>query len=148
MKNIFYLLGLIIFGTIVSCEREIESDAIANPVNITGQWKVNAYNDSILLYGPFKVVTLKDTSAGSDSITIQDTDMKFWEFRVKARADETSGTFGTKLSNCEVRGEEVGIKISNGKILDTDSIYFEIQFEDDETPYGVTYKIKGRRTIA
>ena len=147
MKNIFYLLGLIIFGTIVSCEREIESDAIVNPVNITGQWNVNAYNDSTLLYGPFEVMTLKDTYAGSDSIIIQDTEMKFWEFRVKARADEVNGNFGTKLSHCEVHGEEIGIKISNGKILDTDSIYFEIQFEDDETPYGVTYQIKGRRTV-
>ncbi|MCE5206327.1 MAG: hypothetical protein LLF80_09530 [Porphyromonadaceae bacterium] len=146
MKNIFYLMGLIILGTIISCEREIESDAILSPINITGQWNVNAYNDSTLLYGPFKVMTLKDTS-GSDSITIQDTEMKFWEFRVKVRADEANGTFNTKLSSSEVGGEEIGIKISNGKIFSSDSIYFEIQFEDDETPYGVTYQIKGRRTI-
>lgn len=147
MKNIFYLLGLIMLITTVSCEREIESDTVVTPVNITGQWNVNAYNDSIFLYGPFKVITLKDASTGSDSITIQDSGMKFWEFRVKARANETDGTFDTKLSQCEVCEENVGIKIFNGKVLNSDSIYFEIQFEDDETPYGITYQIKGRRTI-
>lgn len=147
MKNIFYLLGLIMLITTISCERGIESDTVVTPVNITGQWNVNAYNDSILLYGPFKVITLKDTSTGSDSITIQDSGMKFWEFRVKARANGKDGTFDTKLSNCEVCGEDVGIKILNGKVLNSDSIYFEIQFEDDETPYGITYQIKGRRSI-
>ena len=33
----------------------------------------------------------------------------------------------------------------NGKILGSDSIYLEIQFEDDVTPYQNTYQIKGRR---
>ena len=38
-----------------------------------------------------------------------------------------------------------GIKVFNGKIIDSDSIYLEIQFEDDETPYGNTYQLKGYR---
>lgn len=148
MKKIIYLLGFITLGFIASCERETENAGLpdaANSVKITGQWEVAAYNDSTLVYGPFKVITLKDTSAGSDSITIQDSEVKFWKFQVKAAADEKNGTFATKLSTCEISEEGIGIKISNGKILNSDSIYFEIQFEDDETPYGNTYQLKGNR---
>lgn len=148
MKKFIYLLGFITLGMIASCEREVESTELgdaANLVEITGQWEVTAYNDSVPVFGPFKVITLKDISAGNDSITIQDSEMKFWEFHAKVFADEKNGTFETKLSTCKMSGESIGIKISNGKVLDSDSIYFEIQFEDDETPYGNTYKLKGRR---
>lgn len=148
MKKIIYLLGFITLGIIASCESETESAELggaANSVNITGQWEMTAYIDSITVFGPFKVITLKNPSTESDSITIHDSEVKFWKFQVKAFADEKTGTFETKLSNCEVSEESIGIKISNGKIFSSDSIYFEIQFEDDETPYGNTYKLKGHR---
>ena len=146
MKKIIYVLGFLTLGIIASCESEVEnteSTTAAESVRISGQWEMTAYNDSVLIFGPFKVITLKD--AQSDSITIQDTEVKFWKFQTKAFADEKNGTFETELSNCEISEEGVGIKISNGKILNSDSIYFEIQFEDDETPYGTTYLLKGHR---
>ncbi|SFS36531.1 lipid-binding protein [Proteiniphilum acetatigenes] len=148
MKKITYLLGFLAIGILVSCEKEADNgatDDASKPVNITGQWEVTAYNDSTLIFGPFKVITLKDTSAQSDSITIQDTEVKFWKFQTKAFVDEKNGTFHTELSNCEVSEEAIGIKISNGKIFNSDSIYFEIQFEDDETPYKNTFQLKGHR---
>lgn len=148
MKKIIYLLGILTLGIVASCEREVESATIIDApklVEIAGQWEVNAYNDSILIYGPFKVITLKESSTGNDSITVQDAEVKFWKFQVKAAVDEKNGTFQTELSECEVSEESIGIKISNGKIVSSDSIYFEIQFEDDETPYGNIYQLKGHR---
>lgn len=148
MKKIIYLLGILTLGIVASCEREVESAAIIDApklVEIAGQWEVNAYNDSIHIYGPFKVITLKESSTGNDSITVQDAEVKFWKFQVKAAVDEKNGTFQTELSECEVSEESIGIKISNGKIVSSDSIYFEIQFEDDETPYGNIYQLKGHR---
>lgn len=145
MKNFIYLLGLITIGIIIaSCERETDNNN-ADFSEFTGQWEVIAYYDSTPIYGPFKVIILKNTPAGNDSITILDSEVKFWKFQVKALANKEDGTFETKLSNCEVSEESIGIKILNGKILDTDSIYFEIQFEDDETPFGHTYELKGHR---
>ncbi|HCY00507.1 MAG TPA: hypothetical protein DG754_10240, partial [Bacteroidales bacterium] len=82
---------------------------------------------------------------GGDSITVKDSEIKFWKFQVKANANDQNGTFETDLSNCEVSEVSIGVKINNGKILNTDSIYFEIQFEDDETPYGNVYILKGAR---
>lgn len=148
MKKIIYLLGFITLGVIVACEREIENNELENAaelVNLTGQWELSAYDDTTFIYGPFKVISLENKATGNDSITIMDSEIKFWKFQVKALADKKEGTFETKLSYCDVSEEKVGIKISNGKILNGDSIYFEIAFEDDRTPYETTYQLKGHR---
>ncbi len=148
MKKLIYLLGFVALGMIISCEKETENASLpegANSINVTGQWEVTAHNDSVAIFGPFTVLTVSDPATQNDSITIQDSEVKFWKFQVKAAVNEKDGTFETKLSTCELCEEGIGIKISNGKIVDSDSIYFEIQFEDDETPYGNTYRLKGHR---
>ena len=150
MKKLIYLLGLIALGMLASCERETENASLPDAlnsgnVNVTGQWEVTAHNDSVQLSDPFTVLIVSDPAAKNDSITIQDSEVKFWRFQVKAAVNEKDGTFETKLSTCELYDENIGIKITNGKIEDSDSIYFEIQFEDDETPYGNTYQLKGHR---
>lgn len=148
MKKLLYLIIFVALGLIVSCERETENAQIApttSKVNVTGQWEVMAHNDSIAIFGPFTVLTINDASAENDSITIQDSGDKFWNFQAKAAVNQEMGTFQTNLSNCGAGEEGIGIKISNGRIVDADSIYFEIQFEDDETPYGNTYRLKGQR---
>ncbi len=144
MKKIIYLLGLITLVSIVSCEREETSESI-NMVNLTGQWEVNAYTDSALIFGPFMLNTLQSTLPMGDSITIWDSDNKFWDFQVNASTLVEKGTFETELSNCQASEKAIGVKIFNGKILNSDSIYFEIQFEDDQIPYGQTYQLKGHR---
>ena len=148
MKKIIYLLGFVVLTMMVSCEQEINNNSIPevsnlSDVNVIGKWEVTAHNDSVPVFGPFTLLTVNNSN--NDSITIQDSEVKFWKFQVKAAVNEIDGTFETNLSNCEVSEEGIGIKIANGKIVDTDSIYFEIQFEDDETPYGNTYRLKGHR---
>ncbi|MDD2314955.1 MAG: lipid-binding protein [Proteiniphilum sp.] len=143
MKKVIYLLGLITLVSIVSCEREETSESI-NMVNLTGKWEVNAYLDSTLIFGPFMVNTLQSTSSTGDSITIWDSETKFWDFQVKASTQGEEGTFETELSKCQTSEKAIGIKIFNGK-MQSNSIYFEIQFEDDLIPYGQTYRLKGHR---
>ena len=55
-------------------------------------------------------------------------------------------TFQTQHSVNAVSGKKIGIKVQNGRIINNDSIYMEVQFEDDETPYGITYQLAGHRT--
>lgn len=150
MKQIIYILGFIALGAIVSCERDTETLSLTENANqekieLAGEWSVVAYNDTTVLSDPFKLITLKNSTSGNDSITIQDTEVKFWKFQVKAKVDEANGSFETKLSTCEVSEDGVGVKISNGQILNNDSIFLNIQFEDDETPYGTIYQLKGHR---
>lgn len=150
MKNIIYLLAFVAVGMFASCEQEINNSTLpdvsnSTSMNVTGKWEVTAHNDSVLVFGPFTLLTLNNFETNNDSITIQDSEDKFWKFQVKAALNENDGTFETSLSNCELSEEGIGIKIENGKIIDNDSIYLEIQFEDDETPYGNTYHLKGHR---
>ena len=150
MKKIIYLLAFIALGMIASCEQETNNSSLPDfqnttNVNITGKWEVTAHNDSIPVFGPFTLLTIANPESENDSITILDSEVKFWKFQVKAAVNEIDGTFETDLSNCEVSEEGIGIKIANGKILDSDSIYFEIQFEDDVKPYESTYILKGHR---
>ena len=150
MKKFIYLLAFVALAIFASCEQEINNRSLpdvqnSTNMNITGKWEVTAHNDSIAVFGPFTLLTMNNSKTDNDSITIQDSEVKFWKFQVKAAVNETDGTFETTLSNCELSEEGIGIKIANGKIVDTDSIYFEIQFEDDETPYGNTYRLKGHR---
>ena len=150
MKKFIYLLAFVALAIFASCEQEINNSSLPDfqnttNVNITGKWEVTAHNDSIPVFGPFTLLTVTNPDNENDSITILDSEVKFWRFQVKAAVNEIDGTFETDLSNCEVSEEGIGIKIANGKIVDSDSIYFEIQFEDDETPYGNTYHLKGHR---
>lgn len=144
MKKIIYLISFALLTFFISCEKELETVANETRVDLNGKWEVNAYNDTTFVFGPFNIVTLQET-VNSDSITIKDSEVKFWKFQVKANANSRNGVFETDLSNCEVSEEAIGISISNGKIINSDSIYFEIQFEDDEIPFGNTYKLKGSR---
>lgn len=150
MKKIIYLLGFVVLCTMSSCEQEINESFFpdvqnVNNLNIIGKWEVIAYNDSVPVFGPFTLLTVNNPEIENDSITILDSEIKFWDFKVKAAVNDINSTFETKLSNCEICEEGIGVKIANGKIVDSDSIYLEIQFEDDETPYRNTYRIKGRR---
>ncbi|NLD24817.1 MAG: hypothetical protein GX670_11410 [Bacteroidales bacterium] len=150
MKKIIYFLAFVALAMFASCEQETNNSSLPDfqnttNVNITGKWEVTAHNESIPVFGPFTLLTVTNPESENDSITILDSEVKFWKFQVKAAVNEIDGTFETNLSNCEVSEEGIGIKIANGKIVDTDSIYFEIQFEDDETPYGNTYHLKGHR---
>lgn len=131
---------------IASCEREdfqennIDKQFITS---IPGNWEVKAYLNDTLVYDTFNLFTSK---IAGDSIIINDTITNFWNFNVKANVDEQNNTFQTKLSNNSLVSDfVVGVKIPIGKIIQSDSIYLEMQFEDDITPFGNTYQIKGHR---
>ena len=53
MKKIIYLLGFILLGIIISCDRETNYNS-TNLSEFTGQWEVTAYSDDYAIYGPFK----------------------------------------------------------------------------------------------
>ena len=131
---------------IASCERDdfqennIDDKSV---VSIPGEWEVKAYMNDSLIYDSFNLFTSQITG---DSIVINDTITNFWNFQVRAGVDKKTNTFQTKLSNNSmVKDFAVGVKIPVGKIIGSDSIYLEMQFEDDITPFGNTYQIKGHR---
>ncbi len=80
----------------------------------------------------------------SESINIKDNG-EFWKFQAKAELLTASDAFEAKSSVNEISSLDAKVNILNGNVINKDSIAFDIQFEDDQTPYGVTYTLKGRR---
>ena len=127
----------------VACEQTLENEEISfQGTNLQGDWTVNAYIDDALIFGPFTVSTLTTTS--NESIIIKD-NSEFWSFQTKANVLNLSDTFETEASLNEISSLNAKINILNGKVINKDSIAFDIQFEDDETPFGITYTLRGRR---
>lgn len=140
-----YILSIIgaIILTMVSCDRTDEKLDIISNYNINGEWQVAAYVDNEPVSDDFQIDILKYSS---DSIAINESGFNFWGFSTKAAFAESIGKFQTDLSIClNSEDEEIGISISNGRIIAPDSISFEIKFEDDEIPFGTNYELRGHR---
>lgn len=142
MNKTIYIILLIVATVITSCQKDQEKIELNSSLN--GEWEVTAYlGDTI--HGAFPLIISSDFPLKIDSVTIGDTSKYFWNFQVKVSANHENGTFETRKSICENCSYGIGVKVFNGKIINSDSIYLEIQFEDDETPYGNTYQLKGHR---
>lgn len=143
MKKISYLFMFMLLFTAVACEQNLENEAINfQESNLHGDWTVNAYIDDVLIFGPITISTL--TTPENESVIIKDNG-EFWNFQTKAQVLDSGDTFDTESSVNELSSLDAKINILNGKVLNKDSIAFDIQFEDDETPYGITYTLKGLR---
>lgn len=128
----------------VACEQTLENEDINNipETNLAGNWTVNAYIDNKMIFGPFTVST--NITPENKSIYIKDNG-EFWNFQTKAELSNSKEVFESKLSANEISNIGAKINVVNGMIINKDSITFDIQFEDDENPYGYTYQIKGHR---
>ena len=151
MKKFIYIFMAIAMVMIASCEREDIYDGMNDGqfINyVPGSWEVKAYLSDTLVFDTFTLFISESPANGLDSIMIQDTINNFWNFQVNAAVDKEGGTFQTKLSNNALISDySIGVKIPTGKIIQSDSIYMEMQFEDDITPFGNLYQIKGHRVI-
>jgi len=89
----------------------------------------------------------------SDFVDPNATSGNFWSYKVKAQADLANKSF--TASDSQNSAYDSKVNILNGKVFKNgghsktgvvvDSIYFEIQFNDDVTPYGTTYVVSGHK---
>ena len=160
MKKINYIILLMLTILVASCEPTFEKQYNwAYPV--TGEWTVKAYIDGeAIVSKPFEIKSY-NSSIGKDSIWIDDIvtyapGYGFWDFQAKVAVNMATKTFGNGKDSVfsVVPDYEIGVKVKNGKVINNDSIYFEIEFEDDTDgngdpdPYGTTYQIAGHRTTS
>lgn len=143
MKKI--LFQLILFSIIAfSCQREIiDTEQAINASAAIGNWMVTAHVNEMEIYRPFEIEISQNLQNSKDSITITDANQDFWAFQVKALSQNDA--FRTDGAKSTISSGAIKINIMNGKVINHDSIYFEIQFEDDEIPFGTTYKLMGSR---
>lgn len=144
MKRILYCIAIIL-GVVIalsSCQKKIEKEYNwAYPV--AGDWKLKAYIDGDEIYGPFEI-KIYNTSFGQDSVWIDDYNGNFWDMKFKAKVDMSTLTFQTAGSVNAISGYDITIKVTDGKIINKDSIYFNMEFEDDP---GTIYTLAGHRAV-
>jgi len=168
---ILALAGVALF----SCEPTYEKEYNwAYPVS--GDWTVKVSIGGQEIYGPIEVKTY-NSSFGQDSIWIDDypvtefnkedstytTKGNFWGMKVKAAVNMKTKTFESAEFTNGMEHYPIHIKIMNGKVINKDSIYFEVQYEDDyryddkgnvilddnglpKYKFENTYQISGHRT--
>lgn len=147
MKQLLYLLAFTIISLTTACESTIEKEILPATATIienklSGDWMVTAYMDNDITYGPFDINIQMTTNENTISINDQG---QFWGFQAKVTTDLSNNTFESSSSLNEMSEVKAKIILMNGKLIGNDSISFDIQFEDDVTPYGLTYNLKGSR---
>ncbi len=145
------LIGFAVLAFIVSsCATEdIDPGAAANN-ELSGEWFVhydhNFYGPDPFQVGYTRILTSTTASQSASELIVTDED-NFWSYRVKARMDVPSKTFGSQDTLISfVDGYDIKVLVRNGRIFEdaittaagvvTDSIYFEVWFEDLEGATG------------
>lgn len=149
MKNNILILAAVLVIFMGSCKTEdIDPGAAANN-ELSGEWFVE-YNHSVYGHDPFgvgytRLLTSTTASQSANELIITDEE-NFWEFRVKAKMDIPSKSFGS-ADTLRDYIHDIKVLVRNGKIIEdavttdagvvTDSIYFEVWFEDLEGATGI-----------
>jgi len=153
MKNKINILFGFLFFIVLGCETMPDPKTETTPTgNMSGEWWVKTYSNSLPGSGYFKIVTYNTSANKTDSMWIND----FSDNTFKTKVDINSKTFAVTgannvaLDDPNTPEQDETVKVTNGKIIPfgvttvykniTDSIYFEVEFSSDP---GVVYVIAG-----
>lgn len=149
MKKINYLILLLVVIVGVSCEPTyVKEYSWAYPV--AGDWTLRPYVAGVeVAGGPFEFKTY-NSAFGKDSVWLDDyattsSNGHFWSFKIKVAVDMTTKTFSTQGSKNTITGYPINIIVTNGKIVNNDSITMDVEFGDDP---GNIYQLAGHRTTS
>ncbi len=149
-SNILIVLAALAFIMSSCATEDIDPGAAANN-ELSGEWFIH-YDHNVFGPDPFQVgytriLTSTTASQSVAELIVTDED-NFWSYRVKASMDIPSKTFGgpdTLISY--VDGYDIKVLVRNGRIFEdavttaagvvTDSIYFEVWFEDLVNATGI-----------
>ncbi|HYG21041.1 MAG TPA: lipid-binding protein [Ohtaekwangia sp.] len=151
---------VISLGSITACTPDEPEVTYASTYPVSGEWWVTYQVESApgvyedVGHGYSKLLTFNTSADDGDSVWVSDEE-NFWEFKIKAAVDMETYEFSTEESANAFYDSKVIVQ--NGKVLlkegrstsgvVTDSIYFEVSFDDDTPAYGTTYIVSGvRRT--
>jgi hypothetical protein len=133
---------------------------------IAGEWYVTYKVGTTDVNGGYSPIITSNTAANvatemliSDYVTPTATSGNFWSFKVKAQVDPANKTFAADEAVSSALWHEdpypIKVNVLNGSIfkdgghsktgVTVDSIYFELQFEDDSSPFGTTYIVSGHK---
>lgn len=149
-KYIYYIafFTLVLSACDLKEDYEVEKSKV---VEAAGQWYV-MYNHATYGEDPFGagfvLLNTFNTAADNGQEFWMTDDGEFWDYKVKIPVNIQNMTFGSDNNVVNaVKGYDINVKVMNGKIIKnasvqpsgatTDSIYFEIWFEDLEDATGI-----------
>lgn len=166
MKKTLYFILIAVVLSLTSCEKLHDWNQPKEPETknssvylLGGEWWVRYYIDGEVIADYSPLFTYNTAADDGKEMWISDGG-NFWTFTVKSACNVKNISFGsadTLISTADWEGSpyDIGILISNGKVIKnggfsasgvvTDSIYFEIRFEDDDSPYETVYQGAGTR---
>lgn len=166
MKKILFLALLVAVTMLSSCEKDeiggTATEAMAGDWYVTVTCVDDAGNtvyedDEFFGLGRFHLLTFNTSENVADKLYVYDIG-NFWNFKVLTNCDLSNNTFSTNGEASNEEGDDIGVSITDGKILPqagrqnngspADSIVFYVTFSDDSYPayYGYSkYKISGVR---
>lgn len=130
------------FLLMLSCQKMEYTPADNWAYPLSGEWALQLEYSGTKDPGPY-FIKVYNTSFGQDSVWIDDNG-NIWPFKAKAKVDMKALTFSTTNYVSypgNARNEDV-VTITNGQVINTDSIYFEAEFASDA---GTIYKMYGHR---
>ncbi len=151
MKKNILILAVSLLFVMVACKTEdIDPGAAANN-ELSGEWYVH-YDHSVFGADPFgvgysRILTSTTADESATDLIITD-EANFWDYRVKARMEVSSMSFGSSDTLVSfVDGYDIKVLVRNGRVIEdavttaagvqADSIYFEIWFEDLDGATGI-----------
>jgi len=165
MKYLYIMLcGLSLL--VLSCNSDDPNIKHTNAEALAGEWFVTVSVDGSDFNGGYGTIITSNTAANvSTEILISDLvdpngKPSFTGYKVKAQSDLKTLSFSAdKVMNAMIDYADTSLHVSiaNGKIFPkggfskskgvVDSIYFELQIEDDilAGPYGTTYIVSGHK---
>ena len=143
MKKLLYINNLLLLGLVflgISCQKVDNDQKFSATYPISGDWTITVNLDTVA-YGPY-FMKIYNTSISKDSVWIDDNNL-FWGLQAKSKIDLTNLTFSA-VNSTNIPGKD-SVTFTNGKIIDTDSIYFEAEFTGEP---GNVYKFSGHRKVS
>lgn len=133
-----------------SCSKKPDVGETA-AVKMANEWWAELKHNGVNVYGPgqFAKIATYNTSANTNEIWVDDMH-GLWDFKVKAAADFNNLTFNANQATSVIPNYNIWVTIADGKVIPnaghsktgnvTDSIYMQVEFEDDP---GEIYTIEG-----
>lgn len=154
MKNRLLILSAFLFLGLMSCDLGDDPDVGGTATQaVAGEWWTTFTIDGDDVYSlGYQQITTANTAANVATEFLVTDVGHTWDYKVKCPLNLDARTFGGDALANLVDGYDITMNIANGKILPnaatstggnvTDSIYFEIEFEDDP---GTVYQVAGYR---
>lgn len=139
MKNIRYIYLIVLAGFIFSsCQEWIDFKdpeiEYSKAWPLTGEWYVGEYYDLELGYGPYSI-NIYNASFSEDSIwvdNIYDSGIKVKALKTGTNTFEVAGAPDVNGVLDYYFGDGSYLDIIDGKVIDTDSIYFQVILYDPD----------------